>query len=116
MKKGVIIRVMLGVFAAVAIGVGPRKPAAADQSGQAWRLTIKGLDPTIFFPRQPAGQPLKQAGHSAHQQPGLADEWDALAIITVGNHAALRGRTGYDWRRRVGHPHLTYWILPNRLK
>jgi hypothetical protein len=51
----------------------------------AWKVTIEGLEPTVFFPRQPAGKPLKQRAILRILNP----EWPVhvVATITVGDRA-----------------------------
>jgi hypothetical protein len=93
MKKGITIEALLAVLLLVVpVAVGPERLVAAGQSGQAWRPTIEGLEPTVFFPRQPAGQPLKQRAILRLDDP----VWpvDAVATITVGNNAPYQEDLG----------------------
>ena len=68
------------------------KLLGAAQSDFAWRLTIERLEPTVFFPRQPAGQPLKQRAILHLDNPNMP--MDAVATITVGNNAPYQEDLG----------------------
>ena len=85
MKTSITIGAILTALIIVPVAVGPERLLAAAQSGQAWRLTIEGLEPTVFFPRQPAGQPLKQ--RAILRLTNLGMPVYAVAAITVGNNA-----------------------------
>lgn len=62
----------------------PERLLRAAQSKLAWKVTIEALDPTVFFPRQAAGEPLKQRAILHIDNP--AYPVDAIAVITVGNN------------------------------
>src|SRR5580704_6918020 len=56
----------------------------AAQSSLAWKVTIEKLEPTVLFPRQPAGQALKQRAILHIDNPGYPV--DAGAVIMVGDN------------------------------
>lgn len=59
MRRGINYIVIQVLFTLVfALVVQPGKLLGAPRAAPPWRVIIKGLGPTVCFPRQPAGQPL----------------------------------------------------------
>ena len=72
--------------------MGPETLVAAALPGQASGLKLKQLEATVWFPRQPAGQPLKQRAILHLDNPGAPV--DAVATITVGDNTPYREDLG----------------------
>ena len=72
--------------------MGMERLAAAGLPDQPSGLKIEDLEPTVLFPRQPAGQPLKQRAilHLANTGAPV----DAVAIVTVGNNPSYQEDLG----------------------
>ena len=87
--SGMILAALLLV---VPVGVGTEWLVAAALPGQASGVKIQQLEATVFFPRQPAGQPLKQRAILHLDNPGAPV--DAVATITVGNNGPYQEDIG----------------------
>ena len=93
MKKSIIIGTILAaLLLVVPVAAGPETLVAAPLPGQAAGLKIEQLEATVFFPRQPAGQPLKQRAILHLDNPGAPV--DAVATITVGDNTPYREDLG----------------------
>ena len=84
-KSGTIETILFALLLVIPVLVGPERLIGAALPGQASGLKIEQLEPTVFFPRQPEGQPLKQRAILHLNNPGAPV--NAVATILVGNNA-----------------------------
>ena len=80
-----VLIILASIGMALPIASQQEKPPAAVVPAQAWRMTIVDLEPTVLFPRQPAGQPLKQRAILHLDNP--AYPVNVVATIIVGDNA-----------------------------